>query len=292
MIKSKMSEPLSQKVDLNSETECFMDLVAHAMKILVGGVLERLESAFRMMNGTNWASDSQVGEESAYVLQINNTLLEAVPKIRETLASTYFNTFCTKVATEILHKYQDIIMKQRKISEMGSQQLLLDTYSMKTLLLHVHSLGASNENKTAPPMMFSKLVTNQSNQIETILKLVGTHEELLLERYKIMVPEGRMDELLSIMNLKGMKRPEMQAVLDRASAHFGSSFTNSSSNKGATYTQATAGSSSSGLSIPIVAGAALPTGAAISSATVAMRNLTSNISSSAQSAVGSLKWGK
>jgi hypothetical protein len=246
------------------------------------------------MNSTSWASDSQVGEESAYVLQINSALGESIPKIREALNSTYFNTFCTKVANEILQRYQQIIMQQKKISEMGSQQLLLDTYSMKTMLLHLHSIGASSDQKTAPPMMFSKLVTNQSNQIETILKLVGTHEELLLERYKLMVPEGRADELISIMNLKGMKRTDMQLVLDKASIHYGSAFnqpslSTSSSSAGAppamprpSFIQATASS------IPM--GAGIPTGAAISSATVAMRNLTSNLSSSAQSAVGNLKW--
>jgi hypothetical protein len=66
--------------------------------------MEKLDTAFRTMAHTNWSTDTQVGEESAYVLQINKRLGEFVAKIREFLSGTYFNTFCTRLSTEILLK--------------------------------------------------------------------------------------------------------------------------------------------------------------------------------------------
>lgn len=104
MIKNKINPEFSDKVDLSSEVDAFMDLVAYAMKVLVGGIMERLDSPFRTMIQTNWAGDAQVGEESAYVHQFHSVLLDVIPKIRESLASSYFNTFCTKLATEILQR--------------------------------------------------------------------------------------------------------------------------------------------------------------------------------------------
>ena len=60
MIKSKMVESLAARVDMSSETDVFMDLVAYAMKVLVSGIVDRLDTAFKTMAAINWAGDSQV----------------------------------------------------------------------------------------------------------------------------------------------------------------------------------------------------------------------------------------
>ena len=92
--------------------------------------------------GHNWGSLAQVGEESPYVYKWQAVLQEMIPKIKEILTEIYFKNFCTKLATDILLHYLDVIMKQRKINEIGTQQLLLDTYNVKTLLLQLESIGA------------------------------------------------------------------------------------------------------------------------------------------------------
>ena len=104
LIKSKMAAPYNAKIDLVSENEIFEDLISLGLKVILGGGMEKLDTAFRTMANTNWSTDTQVGEESAYVIQINKKLSEYVTKIREFLSSTYFNTFCTRLATEILLK--------------------------------------------------------------------------------------------------------------------------------------------------------------------------------------------
>ena len=91
--------------------------------------------------GLNWGSLAQVGEESPYVYKWQAVLQEMIPKIKEILTEIYFKNFCTKLATDILLRYLDVIMKQRKINEMGTQQLLLDTYNVKTLLLQLETIG-------------------------------------------------------------------------------------------------------------------------------------------------------
>ena len=55
-----MAPAFVSKVDLNSEVDVFMDLVAYAMKVLVAGILDRIEPALRTMAATNWSGDSQV----------------------------------------------------------------------------------------------------------------------------------------------------------------------------------------------------------------------------------------
>lgn len=183
-IKQKMSPQYALKVDLSTEVDAFVDLMAFSLKVLTSGVMDRLEPGFRVMSNMNVATLMQVAEESAYIHTFNNILIESMPTIRDSLSGSYFNNFCLKLATEVLVKYLDIIMKQKKISEMGTQQLLLDMYSLKTMLMQLHNLGnknlekSSSSTKVTVPSMYSKLVTSRSAHIETILKLLGTPEEL------------------------------------------------------------------------------------------------------------------
>lgn len=76
--------------------------IALGIKVLVAGLLDRLEPAFRTMAAINWAGFTSVGEESQYLHTCNAVLVEAIPKIRETLSGSYFTNLCNKIATEIL----------------------------------------------------------------------------------------------------------------------------------------------------------------------------------------------
>jgi len=125
-----------------------------------------------------------------------------------------------------------MIMRQKRISEFGTQQLLLDTYSVKTLLVHLHHLGegssgsggagigaggvgSGSETTRSPiPAMYLKLVAGKISHIEVVLKLLGTPEELLVERFKSMWPEGNSNDLMGLMEKRGMKRPEQQGLLE------------------------------------------------------------------------------
>jgi vacuolar protein sorting-associated protein 53 len=141
MIQNKILKDLVDSVSFDSEVESFMDVLAHALNCLQFGLLDKLENGFRTMQGFNWGAVTVVGEESGYLYQWQKILQDIVPSIRDALSETYFRTFCTKFATHFLNKYLDIIVKQKKISEIGTQQLLLDTYNIKTLLLHFHHMG-------------------------------------------------------------------------------------------------------------------------------------------------------
>lgn len=141
MIQTKIHKDLIELVSFDSEVESFMDVLAHALNCLQYGLLEKLENGFRTMQNFNWSTVSIVGEESGYLYQWQKTLQDVVPSIREALSDTYFRTFCTKFATHFLNKYLEIILKQKRISEIGTQQLLLDTYNIKSLLLHFHHMG-------------------------------------------------------------------------------------------------------------------------------------------------------
>ncbi len=216
MAKGKISPEFEDRIDFNSESDAFMDVVALALKILTTGLLERLRPAFTLMATTSWSNVNQVDQESAYVRQFLNVLNDAFPKVRFSLNNNYFQTLCTKVASKALEIYLDIINKQKLISELGSQQLLLDLYHMKPAIMNLHSLGEEEKSNRKPPAMYEKMVTSRLHHIETMLKLINTPEEenILVERFRTLWPDGSREDLERILNLKGIKKREQKNIME------------------------------------------------------------------------------
>lgn len=125
----------------------------------------------------------------------------------------------------LLIRYLDIILKQKAISEVATQQLLLDTYNLKTVLIQMPQFqdtsGAyqqqtvgSSSSISKPSAMYLKLINTKTAHIEMILKLLGTPEDMLLERFRIMWPDGQPSDLQLLMALKGTKRNDQQVILE------------------------------------------------------------------------------
>lgn len=105
MIQQKMdNESLASKVNFDTEVDAFLDFVAHGIKVLVSGTMDRLDASFRAMQSIHWGSATQVGEESAYLHTFNAVIVDMIPKIRSSLSASYFNNVCTKVASEALQR--------------------------------------------------------------------------------------------------------------------------------------------------------------------------------------------
>ena len=60
MVQQKMTATLASKVSFESEVEAFMDLAAYCLKVLQGGIMDRLEPAFRAMQAINWGGATHV----------------------------------------------------------------------------------------------------------------------------------------------------------------------------------------------------------------------------------------
>ena len=118
---------------------------------------------------------------------------------------------------------------------MGTQQLLLDVYSIKTLLLKLPVLEAekkktvtsshlkANTNlsagSTIAPAMYTKMVNKEARKLETMLKLVGSPKEMLVDMFRAqwdcsMDTSATASDFTMIMALKGIPRTEHPAMLE------------------------------------------------------------------------------
>ncbi len=178
---------------------------------------------------------------------------------------------------------------------MGTQQLLMDTYSMKTLMLQLPNLHSGEISTTitkSTSPVYVKLINAKATHVEVILKLVGTPDDMLLERFRVMWPDGQPADLQLLMALKGTKRADQQVLLEmlglsgkQNSKSGNASVQGAANNSGNSATTATASLASA--TAQYTAASAAASVAAFSS----MKSLTQDLSSQARSAVGNLKWG-
>lgn len=223
LIRDLIDAEYEGKIDMMSDQEKFHETTAKSIRVLVSGLSHRLTEAMKTMGTMKWETWESVGEESAYVLSIHNEVKPFVLTVRKLLPTSYFRSFCDKFAIMFSTQYFDTLLKLKRISEPGTQQLQLDLYNLKSLFLKLPVLEeASTSGKkvvssgaSIAPAMYTKTVQRQFGRMETILKLVGTPNDLLCDNFKVQWPEGTTADFQIVMNLKGMKRPEQVAMLER-----------------------------------------------------------------------------
>jgi hypothetical protein len=250
MIKAKIDLSYAETVNLTGEVDAFHEVITQAIKVLVGALEARFSEGFRSMQTFNWATCEGVGEESAYVRIINDAIKAYVPPLRSLLSAVYFRNFCDKFAQSFLPSYLQMIIRLKRINEMGTQQLLLDVYNLKTLMLNLPTMGQPPGETTPVPGTYIKYVAKQVAKIEVVLKLVSTPVDMLAETFKIMWQDGesqgesdapaafdawqrcpcdltpsyppgcRTADIQCIMSLKGMSKKEQQRVMEAVGLEF------------------------------------------------------------------------
>lgn len=232
LIADKIDSHYRGKIDMEGEIETFHDVAAKGIFVLMSGLVHRIEPAIKEMTGINWAGFDMVGEESKYVRYIHDAIHPFVSNICKLLPGSYFRSFCDKFAATFTSSFYSAIVRCKRINEAGTQQLLLDVYNLKTLMLKLPVIGKksiineekvrlSNTSVTASsiaPVMYSNIVMKQFQNVETLLKLVGTPSELLIGVFKVQWVGGTAIDLQTVMNLKGMKRYEQSSMIEKFGA--------------------------------------------------------------------------
>ena len=119
--------------------------------------------------------------------------------------------FCDKLVASFVPRLIGSIYRCRRIGEVGAQQMQLDVGTLKQTLLDLPTLGQANATSA-----YTKLVASEVHKAEQLLKLVQTPEELLEATVEEMSKEKEAGviDLQRILELKGLKKAEMDRMLD------------------------------------------------------------------------------
>ena len=131
-IKARIDEEFRANVDLQSQADAFMGIASAAVRILVRQVDVDCESSWREMRNTPWSKLESVGDQSTYVAELLQHVKGKSAEILKLLyKQQYARAFCDNLVDLMANTYIANIMQSKPISEVGAEQMLLDSYVLK-----------------------------------------------------------------------------------------------------------------------------------------------------------------
>jgi len=219
-LKQKVEPEFKDEINLSGELDMFHSVISNCLALLVQELETACDGALITMNKISWSSIQQVGDESNYVSQLISTWRGMVPRVRDCLSSSrkYFTQFCVKFVSNFITKFISCLYKCKPLSTVGAEQLLLDTHSLKTVLMDLPNICESAGLKPSrkAPAAFTKVVVKGMTRAEMILKVVMSHAEppnLFIDQYVRLVQDPDSSELVKLLDMKGIKRNEQQPYL-------------------------------------------------------------------------------
>ncbi|XP_008937406.1 PREDICTED: vacuolar protein sorting-associated protein 53 homolog, partial [Merops nubicus] len=169
-LKEKVDASLVERINLTGEMDTFSIVISNSIQLLVQDLDAACDPALTAMSKMQWQNVEHVGDQSPYVTSVILHIKQNVPIIRDNLASTrkYFTQFCIKFANSFIPKFINHLFKCKPISMVGAEQLLLDTHSLKMVLLDLPSIGSQVVRKA--PASYTKIVVKGMTRAEMILK--------------------------------------------------------------------------------------------------------------------------
>lgn len=251
IIKADISDKFKEKVNLEDEDLKYQEVVAFSVEKLRKLFAATVEPCFTEMNKIAWdkfSAESGVGDASRYVSDINSIIKEKVPLYRNAINShNHFQFVCDSVFGWLMKRFEESILKSKQISESGAQQLLIDVVQLKKILEGIPSLAQEVKEKhtieivgkdtpqSSSSARFVKKVKREMESIEKMLKMIWSPLELLLETYKILIPDHNEKGLITIMKLKGLSAQEQHKILDDYGTPKDSPIRNEISNESKTF---------------------------------------------------------
>jgi len=225
-LKQKVEVGLADQITFAGELEMFHSVTAQCVGLLVTELEGACEPALQAMVRVAWAAVEQVGDQSHYVSQLSSAVRATVPRLRDCLQTSrkYFTQFCLKFVSSFIPKFISQLYRCRPVGTVGAEQLLLDTHSLKTVLLDLPNLAEASgqQNRAAAtrkaPAAFTKVVVKGMTRAEMILKVVMSPADPLdgfVEQYIRLVQDPDLAELGKLLEMKGLRRGDQTSYLER-----------------------------------------------------------------------------
>eukprot|EP00127_Corallochytrium_limacisporum_P002038 Clim_evm26s99 gene=Clim_evmTU26s99 len=217
---SKRDEPSSssiKKVDMGDAKNLFTETIYSSIAVLAKGLENMLEGDLQSLSKNRWDAKSGM-EKSTYLENVEGCLNKMIPIIRGSVATPkHFNAMCLKFVNGFIPALMNAIYRCRNVTVTGAERLLLDVQSLKTLLLELPSLQASTS--VSVPASYQKIVVTQMGQVESLLMVLMTPCEPpqpFVDSYVDLLKDDKKDmvEFVKILDIRGLKRHEQQALTD------------------------------------------------------------------------------
>ncbi|KAJ5139565.1 hypothetical protein N7448_002973 [Penicillium atrosanguineum] len=205
-IKGRLDESLKQSVDLQSQADSFMGIASAAVRGLVRQVEVHLEPCWREMRNTPWSKIEAVSDQSSYVAELLSHAKDKASEILQLLQKQqYARAFSDHVVELMSNLFVSNVFQCKPVSETGAEQMLLDSYTLKS--------GLSSLLPAPAPAGFVKRVNTSFFRIETLLKTLQVRPsppEALVQAYLIHIADRNNNNFRKILDIKGIRSRQEQ----------------------------------------------------------------------------------
>jgi hypothetical protein len=191
---------LASRVDMSEEEDELQGAITSCLASLLLGIETRLEGALAAMARLNWAGMEMAGDQSEYVGAFRRVLLDAAARLGPAMPPNYFRFFCDKLLRSFAPRFLENVYRCRKISDVGCQQMRLDTEVLKGALSELAKAGGHLD--AAGQAAFAADVHAQLGRAEAVLKVVGSPPEGLVDTFFELMPQGSPSDFQRMLDLK------------------------------------------------------------------------------------------
>ncbi len=188
--------------------DAFTSAADAALIALCSAVFCRHDEVLQLISDTPWHSHASVGDESSWVAKLRASVKSVGSRLQSRMSAGNWALLCDRVGVELHVRILERIMKIRRVSATGVQQLLLDTHGSSSVIEAMPVAGGGSTGR--PPADYVKMVRVHHARTDGVLKaLLGDTEEQVIATAQQLVPDmvrgGRGRERL--LEMKGL-RPE------------------------------------------------------------------------------------
>ncbi|KAK9465282.1 Vps53-like protein [Lipomyces arxii] len=178
-ISGVIDDEFKAQIDFEPEKNKFLAVANAAVQSLVRKVETECKVAWREMVNTNWAKMQSVGDQSAYATELVKVMESNVRLVEKYLhKDVYVRSYCDHITDATVTTFLNNIAKCRPLTEICTEQLLLDCYVLKKSMLRLPVLALPPD--VSPPTTYINVVNRITAPLERVLKaqLTGQVAEL------------------------------------------------------------------------------------------------------------------
>jgi len=222
-IKSRIDEDVRAEVDLQNQADAFMGIASAAVRALVKKVELDIEPLWREMRNMPWGKLDSVGDSSTYVSEMLRVVrAKAAEILRYLNKAQYARAFCDNLVDAVSMLYILNVVQCRPVSEVGAEQMLLDSYVLKKGVVDLPTIN--QEEGAQPAAAYVKRANQSMSKIDGLLKTLQVRPsppEALVQAYLIHISDRSETNFKKILELKGIRKQEQANLVDLFNAHCG-----------------------------------------------------------------------
>ncbi|KAL8904042.1 MAG: hypothetical protein Q9207_003534 [Kuettlingeria erythrocarpa] len=220
-IKSRIEENFKSSIDLQSQADAFMGIASATIRVLVRRAEVDIEPIWREMRNTGWSKMESVGDQSSWVVEMLRRIKSRAAEVVGILhKQQYARAFCDNLVDSIANTFIVNVFQCKPISEVGAEQMLLDSYGLKKGLEGLLTINAPSN--TAPTAGYIKCVHQAMSRLDPILKTLQVRPsppEALVQAYLIHIADKSETNFRKFLDLKGLRKQDQSHFVELFQAH-------------------------------------------------------------------------